>query len=92
MLLWLIGWTVGCVFLAGMVIQDPQLFHFMFAIRFWSSWIFVSFQVLKVFTQREEFTLDADGAAFIRRVIVPVCTRTVPLAEIKGFNPWHKLA
>ncbi|HEY2251470.1 MAG TPA: hypothetical protein VGH74_10440 [Planctomycetaceae bacterium] len=47
MLLWLTGWTVGCVFLAGMVINDPQLFHFMFAIPFWASWIFVFCQVLK---------------------------------------------
>lgn len=91
MLLWLTAWTVGCVFLAEMVIKDPTLFHFMFAIPFWASWIFVFFQVLKSFTQREEFTLDSNGAAFIRRVLFPLCTRTVPLAEIQRFSPCHKI-
>jgi hypothetical protein len=34
MLIWLIGWTVGCVFLAGLVYQHPKMFTFLFAIPF----------------------------------------------------------
>jgi hypothetical protein len=90
-MLWLIGWTVGCVFLARTVINDPQLFHFMFAVPFWASWIFVFCQVLKSFTQSEEFTLNSDGASYIRSVIFPICTRTVPLVEIQQFNPCQKI-
>ena len=91
LLLWLIGWTVGCVFLAGMVINDPQLFHIAFAIPFWASWVFVFIQVLKAFTLREEFTLDSEGAVYLRRAIFPMSTRTVPLAEIKRFTPCHQV-
>ena len=40
MVLWLTGWTVGCVFLVGLVIREPQLFHFLFAVPFWASWFF----------------------------------------------------
>lgn len=86
LLLWLIGWTVGCIFLAGNVIRDPTVFNLLFAIPFWASWVFVFCMVLKMFCQREQFTLSADGAAFMRRVIVPIAARTIPLAEIVRFD------
>ncbi len=89
--LWLIGWTVGCVFLAGMVIRDPKLLHFLFAVPFWASWVFVFALVLRSFFQREQFLLDREGAVFLRRVFVPLCRREVPLSEIKQFAEYSRV-
>jgi hypothetical protein len=55
MLLWLIGWTVGCVFLAGMVSKDPTLFHIAFAVPFWAAWIFVFSMVVRSLCCVERF-------------------------------------
>lgn len=85
MLLWLIGWTVGCVALAGELIKKPQFGLFIFAIPFWSSWLFVFFLVLKMFFQKEVFGLDSAGATFVRRVFVALNRRETPLEEIKTF-------
>ena len=86
LLLWLIGWTVGCVFLAGMVLKDPKPFNFLFAIPFWVSWIFVFCLLLKMFFQREELLLDREGAAYVQKVFVTLKQRRVPLAEIQSFE------
>ena len=86
MLLWLTGWTVGCVALAGMVINDPKIFHFLFAIPFWASWVFVFFMMMRSFFGREYFLLDRGGASYISRVLVPIRTRLIPLEEIKSFH------
>jgi hypothetical protein len=86
MLLWLTGWTVGCVALGNMVLKDPKLISILFAIPFWASWVFVFCAMLRAFFCREYFMLNDGGAAFIRRVIVPIKTRLVPLEEIKSFH------
>ena len=88
MLLWLTGWTVGCVFLAGMVIRDPQLFYLLFAVPFWASWFFVFFMMLKSFFQREELLLDRNGATYVRTVFYPLKTRSVPLSEVRSFDQY----
>lgn len=88
MLLWLIGWTVGCVFLAGMVIRDPKLFHFLFAIPFWTSWIFVFCMLLKSFFQREELLLDREGVVYVEKIFVPRQRRKVPLDEIRSLDQY----
>lgn len=87
LVLWLIGWTVGCVFLAVQVIREPKLFHILFGIPFWASWLFVFGLILKMFFQRDTLRLDHSGAAFVRSVIVPVARRYVPLGEIRRFAP-----
>jgi hypothetical protein len=88
MLLWLIGWTVGCVFLAGWVIRGPQLFNVLFAVPFWASWFFVFFMMLKSFFQREELLLDREGATYVRRVLFPLKVRVVPLGEVRSFDQY----
>lgn len=91
LLLWLVGWTVGCVFLAGMVRKDPKLFNILFAVPFWASWIFVFFLVLKSFFQRDQLILSADGIDMTRRVLVPIRARSVPLSEIQGFATYSQV-
>jgi hypothetical protein len=88
MILWLIGWTVGCIWLAWEAINQPQLFHFLFAIPFWASWIFAFLLVLKRFLERERFELDADGVRFSRRAVVSLASRNVPLEEIQAFDAY----
>jgi hypothetical protein len=88
MFLWLIAWTVGCVFLARMVIHEPRLFNILFAVPFWASWIFVFAIMLKTFFQRDHFLLDRDAATFVRRVFFRLKARVVPLAEIRSFDQY----
>ena len=61
-MLWLVGWTVGCVFLTRMVIRQPNLFNILFAAPFWASWLFVFFFMIKTFFQQDELLLDREGA------------------------------
>lgn len=91
LVLWLIGWTVGCVFLVGLAIKEPKLMTVLFAVPFWASWIFVFCLVLKMFMQFEEFALDAQGASYARRTIVPMASRQVPLNEILGFGKYARV-
>ena len=88
LLLWLLGWTVGCVALAVQVFNDPQPRTLLFAVPFWSSWLFVCGLIVAAFARREEFTLDAGGVAFESRAVVTLQTRSVPLAEIHSFGTW----
>lgn len=91
LILWLIGWTVGCVFLAGLVIHEPKLFNFLFAVPFWASWLFVFAMLLNMCFQRETFSLGPAGATFSRRVLVEIKRRETPLAEIKRFNTYERV-
>ncbi len=86
MVLWLVAWTVGCVALVGMVIREPRLFSFLFAIPFWASWFFVFFTLVYMFFGREQFVLDHGGATFQRCALLPFRTRFTPLAEIHAFE------
>lgn len=88
LLLWLIGWTVGCIFLAGMVIKEPGVMNLLFAIPFWAAWIFVFCMVANSFFRTERFELGPEGVQFVRRVIVTVVRRTIPLDEVQGFGSY----
>ena len=91
LLLWLTGWTVGCVMLLGMVIQQPAVTSLMFAIPFWASWIFVFCLVMNSFFRKERFELGPEGVQFVCRVIVPIRRRAVPLEELEGFASYSKV-
>ena len=85
LLLWLTGWTVGCLFLAAEAIREPKVFTFLFAVPFWASWVFVFALILKSFFQREALSLDHDGARYVKRVLIPLSVRHVPLDEVRRF-------
>jgi hypothetical protein len=91
LLVWLIGWTVGCVFLAGLAIREPCIQTFLFAVPFWASWVFVFFVLLNALFRLEYFALDATGVDFARRVIVPLGSRRVPLEELQRFRTCSKV-
>jgi hypothetical protein len=41
MIVWLMGWTVGCVLLAYKVFVEHEWKTIAFAIPFWAAWLFV---------------------------------------------------
>lgn len=87
LVLWLTGWTVGCVVLIWMVLTQNQPFMILFAIPFWASWVFVFGMVLNIFFGRQSFKLDTEGLNYEYRVLsVRVSKREVPLREILGFE------
>jgi hypothetical protein len=86
LLIWLAGWTVGCVALLFMVIHQPTIGAFAFAVPFWASWVFVASLLTWMLFGRETLLLRADEALFVRSAIVRLSSRVVPRAEIQGFR------
>jgi hypothetical protein len=89
--LWLTGWTVGCVFLAGMVARQPTLEHILFAVPFWSSWVLVVCLLARCFFGVECLRIAADGLEFRSRALVTLWRRCVPLEEIKGVAEFSRI-
>jgi hypothetical protein len=71
-LLWLIGWTVGCVFLVNQLLRNPKLGTALFAVPFLASWVLVFCILLKTFFQIEELVLDRAGLLCRKRVFFPL--------------------
>lgn len=88
---WLIGWTVGCVFLTGLVIREPKLFNFLFAVPFWASWLFVFARLIQILFQREEFAIGPQGVTFFRRVFALIKRREISLPEIKDIATYQRI-
>jgi hypothetical protein len=88
---WLMGWTVGCVVLAGWIIrQGPQPNLVIITFMFWVVWMFVFGVVLMRFFQKEELSLGVTGAAFSRRVFIEIKRHKTPLDEIKQFVVYER--
>lgn len=85
MLFWLCGWTVGCVFLAVQLWNKPEPMLFVFAVPFWTSWVFAAGLLLTMFLQVEVLDLDENGLRYVKRVILPFQRRTIPLDEAIKF-------
>lgn len=79
---WLIGWSVGCVFLASEVVLRPRLLMLLLGIPFWAAWVFVAAIVLKTFFGRRRLSLSPDGIVIEDRVLRSASVRRIPLAEI----------
>lgn len=85
LLLWLTGWTVGCVFLAGMVINDPSIGSIAFAIPFWASWLFVAGLLAWWWFGFETVRISNDEVAITRTVFsYTLSERKIPLGEVKS--------
>lgn len=89
LLLWLTGWTAGCVMLAREVLAEPKWSTILFGLPFWASWVFVAFLAANTFFCTEKLTLDREGAEFEVRVIARVRHQATPLKEIQGFVSEH---
>lgn len=82
LLFWLIGWSVGCLFLAAQVVLKPQLLMVLFGIPFWAAWFYVASLVLRMFFGRQRLSLSPEGASFESRVLKSAHVRRIPLQEI----------
>jgi hypothetical protein len=89
--IWLAGWTVGCVFLAHEVIVKPQLFTILFGIPFWASWFFVAGLAVKKTFQVDTLVVGSESVGFERRVFSLIRRRQIPLQEIKNIIPLDKV-
>lgn len=90
-MLWLIGWTVGCVFLAGAVIVKREWFMLVFGIPFWAAWFFVLAMLMSMLFRREKLVLEPAGATYTCWVLIPIQSRTIPLEELKSFGDYDKV-
>jgi hypothetical protein len=86
LLLWLIGWTVGCVALVVKVLTEPTPGMVVFALPFWAAWLFVASQVVWMRFGKETLLLDRDAAVFQRTAWIRLAARIVPREEIQEFR------
>jgi hypothetical protein len=84
LLLWLTGWTVGCVHLAVQALERTDPISIIIGCPFWSAWIIVACVVVYLLFGTEELRLDKDGFEYRRRAVVGLGTRRVPLEEFRG--------
>ena len=84
LLIWLIGWTVGCVFLVSLVISEPSLGTFCFATPFFVSWLAVAGFLVWLLFGRESILVQNDEVLFRRTAIIELKTRHIPIAEISA--------
>ncbi len=85
LIIWLIGWTVGCVLLVHAVLTKQEPMIIVFAIPFWSSWLFVFSLVVGGLTRRQRLEVDAEGLHYVDRAVVKLKDRRVPRDEFRKF-------
>ena len=61
LLIWLTIWTIGCVVLTGMAIQDPSFQNIAFATPFLASWLFVFCFLVYTLTGKEHLRMTPHG-------------------------------
>ncbi|MCA9034267.1 MAG: hypothetical protein KDA91_04000 [Planctomycetaceae bacterium] len=86
LVVWLSGWTVGCVVLIANAVKDPSVGNIAFGIPFWGSWLAVSSFLIWLWFGRETFVLKHDKALFVRSAIIRLSAREVPRSEILRFE------
>jgi hypothetical protein len=84
LVLWLIGWSVGCVMLISHVVANPSLFMILFAIPFVAAWFFVIFLILAILFGSERLWLGPEGLEYDWKVLRTLGERRVPLAELRS--------
>jgi hypothetical protein len=86
LLLWLLGWTVGCVLLLVQILKEPSLGMFAFAVPFWASWLLVAGLLVWMLFGKETLFLDRDEAIFRRTAFIRLSEIIVPRKEVQGFR------
>ncbi|MEM0915931.1 MAG: hypothetical protein AAGK09_15150 [Planctomycetota bacterium] len=89
LVLWLVGWSVGCVFILSAALNG-QHFLWLFGIPFWGAWVFVVASLLNTWFGREVVIADAQGLAWARRVIIRVRHRDVPRDEVLAVRSYKE--
>lgn len=86
LLLWEIGWTVACIALAVQVISNPEIGTFLFALPFWAAWLAVGSLLIWFFFGTETILIQADRVLFLRKALITLKVREVPISEVKRFR------
>ncbi|HZV04980.1 MAG TPA: hypothetical protein VE999_07860 [Gemmataceae bacterium] len=93
LILWLTGWTGGCIMLIRQLIADPSVRNILFAVPFFASWIFVFGVILWMLSGVERVRLNAEGLDYQLIAVVTLARRLVPSTELKrvcaGMGPRH---
>lgn len=82
--IWLIGWTVGCITLAGLVAKQPTIQHLLFAIPFWASWFFAAAMLVCMYFGAEELLIGPEGLLHRTSALWTLTERHIPPDEIAG--------
>ncbi len=86
LLLWLIMWTVGCVFLAGTIIADPSLGTIMFAVPFFAAWLAVATFLVWSFFGTETLLVRRDRVLFLRKAFVQLTAKSIDAGDVQQFR------
>lgn len=84
-LVWMSGWTVGCVLITSVAMKDPKFVNVVGAAVFDTGWLFGFVMLVSQFLGREKITLSSDGLTIVKWSFVRN-SATVPIAEIFGFT------
>jgi hypothetical protein len=86
LLVWLSGWTVGCVMLIRQIFIDPTFFNVLVAVPFLTSWLFVFAVLVWMFFGVERVRLGFERLEYRTVALVTLSRRTIPRAELKGVS------
>jgi hypothetical protein len=88
--LWLIGWTVGCVFLL-IVALSGERFLWLFGVPFWAAWFFVAAYLVDLVFGRETLMVNRDGVFYERRTVVCWRRRLVTREDIAAVGRFRRV-
>lgn len=92
MLLWLCGWTVGCVFLVNEVLTKRSPEMILFSVPFLAAWFFVAAMVVCNFAGFEELRIDRDGVHYRWGAGRALGHRSAPVETVRQVGRFAGLA
>lgn len=82
MILWLIGWSAGCVMLGGQVIANPGIGIIAFSIPFFASWFFVAACIVWALFGEACLMIEPHELVFSKKALIPLRERRIPRSEV----------
>jgi hypothetical protein len=83
LLVWLTGWTGGCIMLVREAISDPSFRNILCAVPFLASWFFVFSIMVWMLFGVERVRLGFEGLEYRVTALVTLSRRWVPRTELK---------
>jgi hypothetical protein len=82
LLVWLTGWTAGCIMLVRQALSDPSFVNILAAAPFLASWLFVVGVLVWMLFGVERVRLGFEGLEYRLTALVTFSRRRVPRAEL----------
>jgi hypothetical protein len=86
LVLWLVGWSVGCVVLIENLVESPTLEMAFFATPFLSFWVAAFAGMIYLFFGVETLRIGPDGIHYLVSAMIPLRRRSIPLDELTGIT------